>query len=290
MANETIYGCVDWDDGGKVKFVQNSGCCHYSACVEWTGVHAGQVKIIIDTTNCSDTYYACVDWTTGKFQAEVPDNCCTNGENGDIICGCCCDCWDTHKSPLKYTAVITGVISCDGKDGADINGTWDLDWNENCNDGGVEGIWCIWGSAGYFTATPPYVYFSYGEPGGLTRSGFIAGRTGDGDAFGKGLIGSQACSTVICFDQDNNFVIGGCGVNSGYGGHCKTFPNLHLAWAEDTFYSVGDIVTYDGEYYICIQGHTSCSTGCPNPDEPTQGITWFFYWEVATCPTGGSCE
>ncbi len=73
MANETIYGCVDWTDG-SIIFEQDA--CEYPACIIWTGEHAGQVAVTIDNDYCDDIYYGCVDWITGKFEVIVPIACC----------------------------------------------------------------------------------------------------------------------------------------------------------------------------------------------------------------------
>ncbi len=78
-----LEGCVRSD--GVVKFTHNtsSGCehcydreCTYYGCIEWEGVHAGQVKVI-NPGDCDDTYYGCIDWPDGgKFKISIPGVCC----------------------------------------------------------------------------------------------------------------------------------------------------------------------------------------------------------------------
>ncbi|HUW18368.1 MAG TPA: hypothetical protein VMW16_03620 [Sedimentisphaerales bacterium] len=99
MANETIYGCVDWATG-KIKFAQDA--CYYYGCIIWEGVHAGQVAVTIDMPNCDDTYYGCVNWATGKFQVVVPDNCCEYPP-----CEYCVD------TPSQVTITFTGLTECE---------------------------------------------------------------------------------------------------------------------------------------------------------------------------------
>jgi len=95
----TLEGCVDWDDGGKIKFVHSTECfgSSYTGCIIWTGEHAGQVKISIDNANCNDDYYGCIDWTTGLFKILVPDICVRpwcNVEISGITDQNCCE-WVT---------------------------------------------------------------------------------------------------------------------------------------------------------------------------------------------------
>lgn len=70
----TVYGCVNRSTG-QVEFdVCNTG--DFKGCIERTGAHTGQVKVIISGTYCDDTYYGCVNRSTGQFQIIVPDDCC----------------------------------------------------------------------------------------------------------------------------------------------------------------------------------------------------------------------
>jgi len=112
MANKTVYGCVDWATG-KIKFETNFSCIGASGmvegCINWTGDHAGQVEVTIsdaDNPDCNDTYYACIDWSTGKFQFQMPDECCAEYSADD------CECFDPGETPLYYTLIISGVTSC----------------------------------------------------------------------------------------------------------------------------------------------------------------------------------
>lgn len=146
MANETIYGCVDWSDG-KVTFSQDT--CEYLACIIWTGVHAGQVAVTIETDYCDDTYYGCVDWSNdGKFQVSIPTFCCEIGE-GDIS-SCPCSFFDVGGDmgwcvqPESIFVTVAGVSMCDGQyegvgpaiydwDGwPDYNGDYTLNWVNGC--------------------------------------------------------------------------------------------------------------------------------------------------------------
>lgn len=75
----TVYGCVTWP-AGTITFENLEECLVQSACIEWTGTHAGQVALTLSGATyyqgCNDTFYGCVDWTTGKFQVLIPDDCC----------------------------------------------------------------------------------------------------------------------------------------------------------------------------------------------------------------------
>ena len=102
MANKIIYGCVDWATG-QIKFAGeacDSG--DYIGCVEWTGIHAGQVAITLSEVNCTDTYYGCVDWVTGKFQVSIPDDCCAQS------------CTYCEQTPYTITATFSGITTCTG--------------------------------------------------------------------------------------------------------------------------------------------------------------------------------
>lgn len=111
----TILGLVDWSDSGKVKFGDppcdtRIDCIaeDVEGCIEWTGDHAGQVKVIIaqaELAACNDTYYGCVNWATGKFQITIPDNCCV------VSC---------HNSGT-YTVTISGCTICGGGDCSDTD-------------------------------------------------------------------------------------------------------------------------------------------------------------------------
>ncbi len=83
--SQTIYGKVDWPSGvikfGDPPCATRVECIvqDIPGCIEWTGEHAGMVKINIigaDNSDCNDIYYGCVDWATGKFQISIPSWCC----------------------------------------------------------------------------------------------------------------------------------------------------------------------------------------------------------------------
>jgi len=275
MANETLTGCVTWP-GGVITFTQNSGCCRYSGCIEWTGIHAGQVAITIDTDNCNDTYYGCINWTTGAFEVSVPDNCCDNGEGSDIICGCCCNCWNTHKSPLYYSAFVSGSGAA--------NGHYTLEWfgGDYCKSE-YGGNGCCWSNAGdaCFAAGPyPCVTLCYMTEEVRKPLFYIFTGVGVRTFYYDGDVGDE-CSEFMCGDYDSQ--------NPADGGNVKLFPATSTEWTQNTSYDVDDYVFLTDTYYICIQDHTSCDGGCPDPDKPGLGDEWEDYWEVATCPTSGSC-
>ena len=155
-----IYGKVDWTDGGKIKFGEPP-CdtrvrCIYEdleGCIEWTGVHAGQVKVIISLATleaCNDTYYGCVDWTTGKFRITIPDTCCQLGDP----CNFCKedDPPYTHYTPPEVELTLTGLTDC-GCFSYDANGyPWSISYSDYASFNGVytlpqgsEAIdWCKW--------------------------------------------------------------------------------------------------------------------------------------------------
>jgi hypothetical protein len=104
MADETITGCYDRDTG-SITFTQESACgseCKYEdvSCYVVSGVHAGQIALVLDTDNCDDTYYGCIDPSTGLFKVTVPDNCCTLSN----WCGLC----DSCESPERLQVDILG--------------------------------------------------------------------------------------------------------------------------------------------------------------------------------------
>ncbi|HUW18378.1 MAG TPA: hypothetical protein VMW16_03670 [Sedimentisphaerales bacterium] len=133
MANETIYGCVEWATG-KVKFTQDN--CIYRGCIVRGGVHDGQVAVTINTPNCNDTYYGCVNWGTGKFEVSVPDNCCATTD---------CE-WCEGAPPGWIDVTFTGLsdYGCDcyydvygyhsyKSVGIDMyNGTWRVPYYGEC--------------------------------------------------------------------------------------------------------------------------------------------------------------
>lgn len=103
---QTIYGCVNWP-AGTIHFTEGA-CTHKSACIEWTGAHAGQVALTITNALCDDTYYGCVNWSTGKFQVVVPDDCCPEWDGS--WCGYCSG--DDFETPKYVTVYPTGFTTC----------------------------------------------------------------------------------------------------------------------------------------------------------------------------------
>lgn len=101
MANKTIYGCVDRATG-QIKFIGeacDSG--DYTGCIVRTGIHAGQVKVVILEDYCDDTYYGCVERDTGRFKLEIP-YCC------DSACFYCIG----FKSPWAVQVVLSLFSNC----------------------------------------------------------------------------------------------------------------------------------------------------------------------------------
>ena len=80
MANETITGCYD-KDTGKITLEQSLALCTctYSGCYISSGVHAGQISLVLETGTCDDTYYGCLNAVSGEFEITIPDNCCQVG-------------------------------------------------------------------------------------------------------------------------------------------------------------------------------------------------------------------
>ncbi len=110
MANETIYGCVTWP-GGVVTFDQDPGC-QYTGCVDWSGLHAGQVAVTISTEICDDTYYGCVNWATNRFEVSVPDDCCIFGSHPNCPCTACEPGSGGPGIQPKYIELdFTGIVS-----------------------------------------------------------------------------------------------------------------------------------------------------------------------------------
>jgi hypothetical protein len=107
--SRTITGCVSWGTGEVVFDAIDCATISYG-CIEWTGDHAGMVKAVIDDAEmceCNDTFYGCVNWTTGRFQIEIPDDCCLEE------CAYCDenDCGD-RQSPKYITVSVTGTDMC----------------------------------------------------------------------------------------------------------------------------------------------------------------------------------
>lgn len=108
----TVYGCVNRSTG-QVEF-DVCGAGDFNGCIERTGEHAGQVKVIVSGTYCDDTYYGCVNRTTGKFQVIVPDDCC------EIPCPCehpegytaCTECWAEANVPAHLQVEFSDIKHC----------------------------------------------------------------------------------------------------------------------------------------------------------------------------------
>jgi len=114
MADETLYGCVNWNTG-KVEFEQDPNCNYYG-CMEWSGLHAGQVAVTVDTDECDDIYYGCVNWTTGKFEVRIPDYCCGEQNSTDCPCNAFDDDPDCNSAyqPKFIQVHFSGITPCSG--------------------------------------------------------------------------------------------------------------------------------------------------------------------------------
>ena len=111
MANETIYGCVNFDTG-QVEFSQDPDCTYYG-CMIWDGAHAGQVAIVVETDCCDDTYYGCVNWTTGQFQIILPDYCChCECIKGLWDCGRCVAAGEDSPRFIELTVSGWSLVEC----------------------------------------------------------------------------------------------------------------------------------------------------------------------------------
>ena len=108
MADMTITGCVNWTTG-KPEFDMDDECTYsgptFYGCIEWTGANAGKVKVVITgkATACNGTYYGCVDWTTGKFEIDLPEECCS----GEPCTSC-----GTADTPLFIQLSFSGYTKC----------------------------------------------------------------------------------------------------------------------------------------------------------------------------------
>lgn len=96
----TVYGCVNRTTGQAEFDVCGTG--DFKGCVERTGIHAGQVKVIISGKGCDDTYYGCVNRDTGKFQVIVPDDCCA------VSCENC-----SGATPIIVEVIVSDTTPCD---------------------------------------------------------------------------------------------------------------------------------------------------------------------------------
>jgi hypothetical protein len=101
-----VKGCYDATTG-NITFTQSP--CGYTGCYVATGIHAGQIKIVVDNVCCDDTYYACYDADTGEFEIPTPDDCCPiTGGCDCAFCGGPC----TAYSPNEITVNVSGVTEC----------------------------------------------------------------------------------------------------------------------------------------------------------------------------------
>lgn len=203
MANKTIYGCVNRATGAITFQGEACDSGDYTGCIERTGIHAGQVKVVINEVNCDDTYYGCVNRTTGKFQVIIPDDCCYGYGND-------CSCFAPGETPKYYQIVISGVSNCPSSEGCE------------CNDAAsaVNGIWiiaqdadnsCLWTSGGDSCTRP--IALSLKAVSG-TKTALIAG-----SAFWE----KSAPICQITGSESNEFDFSECcpagmGQVAGYGG------------------------------------------------------------------------
>jgi hypothetical protein len=109
----TVYGCVTFP-AGTITFEDSEGepletCLGQSACIVFTGDHAGQVALTLsgaDDEDCNDTFYSCWDPTTRKFKIEIPEGCCGPGP----ICEYC----NTDETPEIITIDFVDTGLCSG--------------------------------------------------------------------------------------------------------------------------------------------------------------------------------
>lgn len=113
--SHTIYGRHNPSDG-KIKFgdgncdtaIDCMGGSVLEACIEVSGAHAGQVKLVVsgaDIEACNDTFYGCLNTSTGRFQITLPDSdCCVDADN----CGEC-----DEGTPYQIEVVFSGIVKCD---------------------------------------------------------------------------------------------------------------------------------------------------------------------------------
>lgn len=121
MASRTICGCVNRTTGAITFEGEACNSSDYTGCIERTGEHAGQVKVVIDDSQCDDTYYGCVDRATGQFRLEIP-YCCYGDD--------CLWCFDAGLTPKVVVATFSGVQLCSGRSwpgGISLNGEWLLE-------------------------------------------------------------------------------------------------------------------------------------------------------------------
>jgi len=106
----TIYGCVAFP-AGTITFENLETCLEQSACIIFEGVHAGQIALTLsgatNNEDCNDTFYGCMNWTTGKFQVEIPTDCC---EEYGYDCNKC----SAGQTPKCVTLEFTDVVFCNG--------------------------------------------------------------------------------------------------------------------------------------------------------------------------------
>jgi len=115
----TVYGCVNPDM--TITFENLETCLEQSACLVRSGVHVMQIALTLsgaDNEDCNDIFYSsCFDPITGKFQVEIPDNCCS------YACEYC-----TGDVPYHISVYFTGISTCG------CIGSWPaLSWSININ-------------------------------------------------------------------------------------------------------------------------------------------------------------
>jgi len=275
----TVYGCVAFP-AGTITFENLETCLEQSACIIFEGVHAGQIALTLsgatNNEDCNDTFYGCMNWTTGKFQVEIPTDCCVTYPE------CPCEpysdlyyqCYPLDKTPKNLLIRFSDVYDCNDSL-LSINGQW------FCIQGfGSDNNYCASPSEGFCISYQPYMtmYYPYrfvsfvflvsveniedccgGDIGNFVY--FCAENSPCATIFPNALIKSQ-CDTQIACAKSNQTV-------KGYGGSCQIITDcicLAELWATGHNYFVADevkLIGSDEVCYRCILPHVSDDTNKP---------------------------
>lgn len=234
-------------------------------------------------SNCDDTYYGCVDWTTGKFEMEIPDDCCPELVTCDVM-----DCWDSGSVPTYIYILFNGVRRCvDNSLIEELNVCHCATLAGECTGvdanylGGIQDV--------DFDGTTFDLCIGVGlQP--LGNSPITVFRVADGETCNNenedGFIFLNSDDEPPCPPKtyDNDFAIGNCNATiRGYGGTATLIDVSGAlpasAWADLTVYALNDMVIgSDGKTYVCIQAHTSSLS-----DKPITGGNWESYWRLTDC-------
>jgi hypothetical protein len=273
----TVYGCIKWSESPPEIYFENlETCLSQSACIIWTGEHAGQVALTLsgaDDEDCNDTFYSdCIEWgSSKKFKITIPEGCCCI--EAIEFCSNCEGIWS--KTPKYMYVTFGGIIKCPSRTLEPPNNhQFELvDGYNIFNDY----IWNIDEIIGVMTWTVQISTVWDSEYFKLHLTAFSGGQ----DKYYYNNLSIPKCQSGFF---QNESVLGDCNYYCwAYGGGaeiinpCKSFICESAAlWELDVEYEPSDIVKInlnDTYCYRCVFSHTSDLT-----NKPGSGENWTIYW------------